>query len=114
MAFWVSDTVECPRSHPHGGFFRVPFGFVRAVIAGSLGLEPRTYGLTVRCTADCATSHCPLVGVYHFTLSAQYAALIGPRAIFFWWRDLKRLRFMVVALDSPRRGLPAWFFLPTR
>ena len=63
-------------------------------LAGSLGFEPRLYGLTVRCTASYARSQCLLVvaNIYHLTLFAQYAADIGPLAMFFACRVWNRLR----------------------
>jgi len=48
-----------------------------------------------------------LVILYHLTLSAQYAALSLPRAIFFPCRALKDARFFFIVLDSPAFGLPA-------
>lgn len=46
-------------------------------------------------------------GFHHFTLSAQYAALIGPLAMLARWRALKEARFFFIAKDSPDLGLPA-------
>ena len=40
-------------------------------------------------------------------MSAQYAADIGPLAMFFAWRALKLLRFIFMVLDSPAFGFPA-------
>jgi len=44
---------------------------------------------------------------YHLTLSAQYAALSLPRAIFFPCRALNDARFFFILSDSPALGLPA-------
>jgi len=40
-------------------------------------------------------------GVYHLTLFAQYAALIGPLAMFFACRVWNRFLRLAYALDSP-------------
>jgi hypothetical protein len=48
-----------------------------------------------------------VVAAHHFTLFAQYAAELGPLAMFFEWRALNDLRFWVMRSDSPDFGLPA-------
>ena len=45
--------------------------------------------------------------IYHFTLSAQYAADILPFLMFFACLALKLLRLAFCLLDSPDLGLPA-------
>lgn len=52
---------------------------------------------------------------YHLTRSAQYAADIGPRAMFCEWRALKDSRRFRYAADSPAlRGDPLTPCCPNR
>lgn len=77
-------------------------------VAVSLGVEPRLYGLTVRCTAimlgdtEWIKGYEPLIHFWflgcavlledHFTLFAQYAADMGPLLMLLAWRDWNALR----------------------
>lgn len=48
-----------------------------------------------------------MVCSYHLTLSAQYAADIGPLAMLRPWRDLNEARLAFIRSDSPALGAPA-------